>query len=64
MALGLNRTSRALLRINEWLIRVSKGLFAYQIFLVATPRPSVDALLDQSIESGREKTEALASAAR
>ncbi len=63
-ALGLNRTSRALLRINEWLIRVSKGLFAYQIFLVATPRPSVDALLDQSIESGREKTEALASAAR
>jgi hypothetical protein len=63
-ALGLNRTSRALLRINEWLIRLSKGLFAYQIFLVATPRPSVDALLDQSIESGREKTEALASAAR
>ena len=52
-ALGRTGSSRALLRINEWLIRVSKGLFVYQIFLVATPRPSVDALLDQSIESGR-----------
>jgi SAM-dependent methyltransferase len=63
-ALGLNRTSRALLWINERLIRISKGLFAYQILLVATPRPSVDALLDRSIQSGREKADALTSAAR
>jgi glycosyltransferase involved in cell wall biosynthesis len=63
-ALGPNRSARALVRLNELLIRVSKGLFAYQIFLVATPRPSVDALLDQSIETGREKAEALTSAAR
>jgi glycosyltransferase involved in cell wall biosynthesis len=63
-ALGLNRMSRALLWINEALIRLSKGLFAYQIFLIATPRPSVDALLDQSIASGREKAEAFTSAAR
>lgn len=63
-AIGLNRTSRALLRINQWLIRLSRGLFAYQIFLIATPRPSVDALLDQSIESGREKAGTLTSAAR
>jgi hypothetical protein len=50
--------------MNQVLIRLSKGLFAYQIFLVATPRPSMDALLDQSIASGREKGEAFTSAAR
>lgn len=63
-ALGLNPVSRALLRINDLLIRLSKGLFAYQILLVATPRPSLDALLDESIASGREKAEALSPAAR
>jgi glycosyltransferase involved in cell wall biosynthesis len=61
-ALGLNRLSRTLVRSNEWLIRLSRGLFAYQIFLVATPRPSVDALLDASIESGQEKADTLISA--
>jgi glycosyltransferase involved in cell wall biosynthesis len=58
-ALGLNTVSRALVGINDWLIRLSKGLFAYQIFLVATPRPSVDALLDASFDATRTKTEAL-----
>ena len=59
LALGLNAVSRALLRMNQLLIRLSRGLFAYQIFLVATPRPSVDALLDASMDSGREKAAAL-----
>jgi glycosyltransferase involved in cell wall biosynthesis len=63
-ALGDSRISRALVWVNDLLIRVSRGLFAYQIFLVATPRPSVDALLDRSIESGREKAETLTSAAK
>ena len=63
-ALGDSRMSRALVWVNDLLIRVSRGLFAYQIFLVATPRPSVDALLDRSIESGREKAETLTSAAK
>lgn len=58
-ALGLNRQARALVRLNQLLIRFSKGLFAYQIFLVAAPRPSVDALLDESVESGRAKADAL-----
>ena len=61
-AVGLNGVSRALVRLNELLIRFSEGLFAYQIFLGATPTPSVDALLDESIESGRAKAEALMSA--
>jgi hypothetical protein len=63
-ALGDNRISRGLVWLNNFLIRVSKGLFAYQIFLVARPRPSLDALLDRSIESGREKAETLTPAAR
>lgn len=60
-ALGFNAVSRALLRLNQLLIRLSRGLFAYQIFLVATPGPSVDALLDASMEDGRRKAEALSS---
>lgn len=58
-ALGFNRFSRTLLRLNELLIRLSKGLFAFPIFLIATPLPSVNALLDESIESGRAKAETL-----
>jgi glycosyltransferase involved in cell wall biosynthesis len=63
-ALGVNRISRTLLRVNQLLIRLSRALFAYQIFLVATPRPSVDALLDRSMETGRQKAEALAPSVR
>ena len=34
-ALGGNRMSHALVRLNDFLIRLSKGLFAYQIIIVA-----------------------------
>jgi glycosyltransferase involved in cell wall biosynthesis len=63
-ALGDTWLARALLRANDLLIGVSKGLFAYQIFLVATPRPSIDALLDASIASSRRKVEALGAPGR
>jgi SAM-dependent methyltransferase len=59
-ALGVNVLSRTLLRINQMLIRLSRGLFAYQIYLTATPRLSVDGLLDASIKTAREKAEQLA----
>jgi SAM-dependent methyltransferase len=58
-ALGLNALSRALLAINQLLIRLSKGLFAYQILLTVRPRPSIDGLLDASIETAREKADKL-----
>jgi SAM-dependent methyltransferase len=61
-ALGLNVASRALLRINQLLIRISKGLFAYQIFLTAGPRLSIDGLLESSMRTAREKAERLSSA--
>jgi hypothetical protein len=59
-ALGNNAVSRALLRINQLLIRLSRGLFAYQIFLTAGPRLSIDGLLDVSMKTAREKAESLA----
>jgi SAM-dependent methyltransferase len=58
-ALGGGRFARALVRLNELLIRLSRGLFAYQIFLVATPAPSLEALLDDSIETSRLRAEEL-----
>src|SRR5437870_13552641 len=40
LALGRNRWSRALLRLNAALIRISKGLFSYQIFIRAEAKPT------------------------
>jgi glycosyltransferase involved in cell wall biosynthesis len=59
-ALGQGWLSRALLRMNDAAIRLSRGLFAYQIFVVATPTPSLEALLDESIETGRARAADLA----
>jgi glycosyltransferase involved in cell wall biosynthesis len=61
-ALGLGAASRALIRINQLLIRVSRGMFAYQLFFEASPRPSLDGLLDESMKTARAKTEALTTA--
>ena len=58
-ALGLNRLSRFLVWLNDALIRVSRGLFSYQIFMVVTPTPTVDVLLDDSIAGSREKAAAV-----
>jgi len=42
---ALGRTATA---INQLLIKVSRSLFAYQIFVVATPMPSVDFVLQDA----------------
>jgi glycosyltransferase involved in cell wall biosynthesis len=55
IVLGIGRPWIWLVTINQYLIKVSKGFFSYQIFLVAAPLPTVDALLDDSIARGREK---------
>jgi glycosyltransferase involved in cell wall biosynthesis len=44
-ALGDNRVSRALVRLNELAISVSRRIFAYQVFLHVRPRPTVKNLL-------------------
>jgi glycosyltransferase involved in cell wall biosynthesis len=52
-AIGHNRLSRALLAVNSWLIRVSRGLFSYQIFVKAMPLPTVTALLKRTKTSSQ-----------
>ncbi|HEY7291234.1 MAG TPA: glycosyltransferase [Vicinamibacterales bacterium] len=58
-ALGLGTLSRLLLWMNSVLIHISRGLFAYQIFLRAIPTATVDALLDDTINSSATKMAAV-----
>ena len=50
-AIGDNVLSRFFLRANQALIRISKGLFSYQIFVRAVAKPTVHNLLSETIES-------------
>jgi len=59
--IGLNLFSKILLLVNDLLIRISKGLFSYQIFMVATPLPTVDAILDNSLNISRIKAQGILS---
>jgi hypothetical protein len=43
--------SHLLLEINRWLIRLSKSLFSYQIFVRAEARPTVHNVLAETIEA-------------
>jgi glycosyltransferase involved in cell wall biosynthesis len=47
-AIGDSRLSRALLRLNQMLIRISPGLFSYQIFVTATVTPDVAYVLSST----------------
>jgi len=51
LALGWNRWSQGLLRINACLIKLSRSLFAYQVCLRARPMPDARHLLKETIES-------------
>jgi hypothetical protein len=55
LAIGDNRVSRALLFLNRLLIRFSRGLFAYQIFMRAKPQPSLEALLNRAETESRSR---------
>lgn len=55
LALGDNFLSRLLLAVNRGLIKLSKSLFAYQIFMVCKPTPSLPWLLEKAHEASREK---------
>jgi glycosyltransferase involved in cell wall biosynthesis len=48
LALGDNTLGHALVTVNQWLIRVSRGLFSYQVFLVVRPLPSLEYLLREA----------------
>jgi len=48
LALGKTALALFLLRVNRWLIGLSRGLFAYQIFMRVKPLPNLDWLLDSA----------------
>jgi glycosyltransferase involved in cell wall biosynthesis len=56
-ALGPTVLARGLLWINRLLIAVARGLFSYQIFMVATPTPTVEAFLDDTLATSQAKAE-------
>jgi len=58
-AIGQNFVSRFLLRWNEAFIRLSKGLFSYQIFVRAIAKPTVHNLLGETIESSDRLRESI-----
>jgi glycosyltransferase involved in cell wall biosynthesis len=59
LALGDNWLSRTLVETNRWLIRASRGLFAYQMILVVEPLPSLELLLREARAHSELKSAAL-----
>ena len=60
-AIGDNFVSRFFLGVNGFLIKLLRGLFSYQIYVRAQARPTVPALLAETIEaSGELKKQAAA----
>jgi len=57
LALGGGRAARVLLWINQVLIRISKRVFSYQIFLVVRPRPSLNYLMREAHRESAERAQ-------
>jgi glycosyltransferase involved in cell wall biosynthesis/2-polyprenyl-3-methyl-5-hydroxy-6-metoxy-1,4-benzoquinol methylase len=60
LALGGGSASRALMAANRLLIRLLKGVFSYQIFMVAEVRPSLENLLRRAVEQSAGRKERIA----
>jgi hypothetical protein len=56
-AIGDGPVAQALLKLNEALIKVSKTLFAYQIYIVAESTPDVEFVLNATLQSERARSE-------
>ncbi len=57
LVFGNNGFSRFLLWINTLLIKISKGLFSYQILLILRPRPTLQQLLKTAREFSSQRAE-------
>ena len=55
LALGKGVRAKIMLLINLALIAVSKGLFSYQIAVIAKPLPTLEHLLDDAFNTGSRK---------
>ncbi len=56
MVFGTGVLGRAVLTLNQWLIRLARGLFAYQIFMTIQPEPSLEYLLHITREHSARQT--------
>jgi len=56
LALGDGFLSRVLLALNRAAIRLSKGLFSYQAYMVVQPRPSLELLLRRADEQSKARS--------
>jgi hypothetical protein len=54
LALGNNFLGHFMLRLNALLIHVSRGLFAYQVAMIARPKPTLKHLLRNAEQSSRD----------
>ena len=55
LAVGDNWLGRLMLAVNRLLIRLSRGLFSYQIFMIAKPLPSLEWLLRSAVNAREER---------
>jgi len=62
-SIGNNFLSRTLIRLNQLLIYLSKGLFSYQIFIRAVAKPTVHNLLHETIGDSNQLRRAVLEAA-
>jgi hypothetical protein len=62
LALGDNWFSRFLVKANQMLIPLSRGLFSYQIFFRMKPQPSLEYLLQTAAEHSERRARALEAA--
>lgn len=56
LAVGNRLLGRLLLVVNKLAIRICKGLFSYQIFMVLRAKPSIELLLQRSITASSIRT--------
>jgi glycosyltransferase involved in cell wall biosynthesis len=59
LALGNRWLAHFLVDLNSILLRILPGFFAYQIFMIVSPMPTVDALLDSSLRASQRRSAAL-----
>jgi glycosyltransferase involved in cell wall biosynthesis len=60
LALGNNSISLALLKMNQLLIHLSRGLFSYQMFMVVKATPTLETLLKDAQKQSAERAQGVA----
>ena len=57
LALGENRLSYSLLSINQFLIKLFRNLFSYQMVFIVRPNPTLELLLNNAQVASKTKFE-------